>query len=258
MRVVIALLLILFGLNCYSAQRVSESIPSYMLLNLDNNVVVDSHNEAQIRSIASITKLMSVLVVLRGNLDLDEVLTVVGKESSKHIRSGMKITRNHLIELALISSDNLATRTLAETFPGGYTAFLATMNQLAQELGMSNTRYSDTTGLLSDNKSSADDIKKLVLEVENWAVYKMAANVRSTLFSAMGLKKSVLIQGNNTNWYAGRLNIVAAKTGFTNSAGRCLTMLFVHNNTRYFLIVMGAKNSEHRRKIVDSLLDKII
>lgn len=260
MRIIIGLLLLAISISVGATTKKSvppKVTPSYMLLNLDTGLIVDSYNEHEVRSIASITKLMTVLIVLRSNLRLDELLTVVGSESSKHISRGMRVTREHLIELALISSDNLATRTLAENFPGGYSQFIDQMNDTATQLQMSNTRYRDSTGLLADNRSSANDLLKLLNELENLPLYRMAANARNIIFDAIGIKKPVRVTGNNTNLYAGKLDILVAKTGFTNSAGRCLTMLFVHNNTRYFLVVMGASSAEHRRKIVDSLLDKI-
>lgn len=259
MRILIALLLVIF-VTCGNAAKtvVKPTVTtSYILLNLDTNTVVDSLNESEVRSIASITKLMSVLVVLRNDLNLDDMLTVVGKESSRYIRAGMKITRRHLIELALISSDNLAARTLAETFPGGYGNFVAAMNSVATDLEMNSTKYEDSTGLLAENRSSAEDIRKLILEIERWSIYRVAANAKSIIFSAVGIRKPVTISGTNTNSYVGKLEILAAKTGFTSSAGRCLTMLFMYNNTKYYLIVMGAKSAEQRRKIVDQLLDKI-
>lgn len=256
MRLIITILLLISSFTASSATR-SISSPSYMLLNLNTGTVIDSHNENEVRSIASITKLMTVFIILRSSLSLDERLTVVGSETSRHISRGMRITREHLIELALISSDNLATRTLAENFPGGYKSFVEQMNEVANSLQMSNTRYMDSTGLLADNRSSIGDLLKLVGEIENLPMYRIAANARNIVFNAIGLKREVQVRGNNTNFYAGKLDISVAKTGFTNSAGRCLVMLFTHNNTKYFLVVMGANSAEQRKKIVDELLDKI-
>lgn len=228
---------------------------------MDTGQFIASNNENEIRPMASITKLMSVFVTVREGLDLDEEIIVTGNETSSRIRAGMRIARSKLIELALISSDNLATRTLAESFPGGYQRFIDEMNHAAVELEMSNTRYEDSTGLLGGNISSAEDIRKLVLAVSPFSFVTSAANSAKIAFKATILNKNkpreVLVQGNNTNNFVGKLDIIAAKTGYTSKAGRCLTMMFNQNGSKYLLVVMGAQTSEQRKKIVETLLDKI-
>jgi D-alanyl-D-alanine endopeptidase (penicillin-binding protein 7) len=241
-----------------SSHRYTVPEVTYALWNLDSGEFITSKNQQEVRPIASITKLMSVLVILRENLDLEEEITVVGKEESSRIRAGMKIARRTLIELALISSDNLATRTLAESYPGGYQKFIIEMNNVAQELGMVHTKYADSTGLLSNNISSAEDIRKLVLAVSPFNIITNAANTARLAFKTSVTNKNkvkeVRIQANNTNSFVGKLDIIAAKTGFTSRAGRCLTMMFRHNGSNYLLVIMGAQTSEQRKKIVESLL----
>ena len=257
---------LLIGLSCMgvnASKKTQPTIPpvTYALWNMDTGEFIANNNESEVRPIASITKLMSVFVTLRDGLDLDEEVVVTGKESSGRIRSGMRIARSKLIELALISSDNLATRTLAETYPGGYQKFINEMNNAANELGMSHTRYADATGLLGTNISNADDIKKLVLAVSPMSIITRAANTTKLAFKATfpskNKVKEITVQGTNTNSFVGKLDILAAKTGYTSRAGRCLTMLFNHNGTKYLLVVMGAQSSEQRRKMVEHLLDKI-
>lgn len=247
----------------YAAKKSQPTIPpvTYALWNIDTGEFVASNNETEVRPMASITKLMSVFVTIREGLDLEEELTVTGKETSSRIKSGMRLARSKLIELALISSDNLATRTLAETYPGGYQRFINEMNKAANELGMSNTKYEDATGLLGTNISNADDIRKLVLAVSPFHIINNAANTAKYAFKTTILNKNkpkeVVVQGLNTNSFVGKLDIIAAKTGYTSKAGRCLTMFFNHNGTKYLLVVMGAQSSEQRKKMVEHLLDKI-
>lgn len=247
----------------YAAKKAQLTIPpvTYALWNVDTGEFIASNNEEEVRPMASITKLMSVFVTMREGLDLEEELTVTGKETSSRIRAGMRLARSKLIELALISSDNLATRTLAETYPGGYHRFINEMNNVAIELGMSHTRYEDATGLLGANISSADDIRKLVLAVSPFHIINNAANTAKYAFKTTILNKNkpkeVLVQGLNTNSFVGKLDIIAAKTGYTSKAGRCLTMFFNHNGTKYLLVVMGAQSSDQRKKMVEHLLDKI-
>lgn len=247
----------------HPAKQVVQPAPplTYSLWNADTGEWIKGDNEWEVRPLASITKLMSAIVTVKADLDMDEMLTVTGKERSTHIQSGMKVARGRLVELALVSSDNLATRTLAETYPGGYSQFIQKMNNTAEDLGMTSTRFHDSTGLTHDNISTAQDIRRLVLAASELAPVNYAASSRSISFTAVlaGKKraKEVVVHGNNTNRFAGKLDILAAKTGFTNSAGRCLTMLFNRNGARYVLVVLGASSSEHRYKTVESLIDSI-
>lgn len=235
--------------------------PSYALWNIDTGDYLGGNNETGARPMASITKLMNAYVILNDGVDLDEQVLVVGKESSSRIRAGMRLARWQLLELALISSDNLAARTLAETFPGGYSRFIQRMNDAAVELNMGSTQYQDATGLLAGNISSPLDLRKLVVAVSPYGIITSAANTAKYAFKAKLIDKKgpkeIVVGGANTNSFAGKLDIIAAKTGFTSRAGRCLTMLFNHNGNRYLLVVLGATTSEQRKKMVEQLIDKI-
>lgn len=249
------------GKNKKVTRPIQTPPPSYALWNINTNTFIAGRNDSEVRPIASITKLMSVLVTMKEELDLDEELVVKGTERSSKIKNGMRIARGKLIELALVSSDNLATRTLAENFPGGYTNFLEKMNNTARELDMVNTRYEDATGLLGGNISSADDIRKLVLAVSPFSLITNAANTVKLAFTTTVINKNkpkeVKIEGFNTNYFVGKLDIIAAKTGYTSRAGRCLTMLFNHNGSQYLLVVMGAQTPKQRREFVEHLLNQI-
>ena len=266
MKKTLVTMVIVITLSCFNAFAAKHTKPTtstvtYALWNIDTGEFIASNNESEVRPKASITKLMSVFVTMRDGLDLNEELTVTGKETSSRIKAGMRIARGKLIELALISSDNLATRTLAESYPGGYQKFINEMNIAAIELGMKSTKYEDSTGLLGTNISSADDIRKLVLAVSPFHIINNAANTAKYAFKTTILNKNkqkeIVVQGYNTNSFVGKLDIIAAKTGYTTKAGRCLTMFFNHNGNKYLLVVMGAQTSEQRKKMVERLLDKI-
>jgi D-alanyl-D-alanine endopeptidase (penicillin-binding protein 7) len=262
-KVIVTFLLVLstFLAEAKKEKPVLPPPATYVLWNVDTGEFLSGNNDNQVRPIASITKLMSMFVIMRENLDLDELLVVTGKETSSRIKVGMKVARGKLIELALVSSDNLATRTLAETYPGGYSRFINEMNKVASELGMVDTKYEDSTGLLSGNISSAKDIRELVLAVSPLQIINNTANSAKIAFTAIMLNKNkpkqVTVQGLNTNAFVGKLDIIAAKTGYTSNAGRCLTMLFNHNGTKYLLVVMGAQSNDQRKKLVESLIDSI-
>lgn len=259
-KIIILTLCLIFSSAAQAKNKPNVPPISYALYRVDDGQYLTGTNENTVRPMASITKLMSALVVLKKELDLNEVLTVRGPEGSPRIRQGMQLTRGQLLELALVSSDNLAVRTLAETYPGGYNAFIEEMNHTANDLDMSTTRYTDSTGLSSANTSTVDDIRKLVLAASPFNIVTMASNTTKLVFDGTFNKaknKTVKVQGVSTNFFAGKLDIIAAKTGFTSHAGSCLTMMINHQGMRYLLVVMGAQSSEHRKKLVQDLLDKI-
>jgi D-alanyl-D-alanine endopeptidase (penicillin-binding protein 7) len=234
----------------------AEPVPVvYAVWNVANSELIDSKNENMVHSIASMTKLMTVYTTLNSGVDLQERVTVVGREGSSRIRSGMIMSRHELIELALVSSDNLAARTLAETHPRGYDAFIVEMNAHAMMLGMFNTHYDDATGLMPTNVSSASEMMKLVLAARKYDVYHEAAMSPSTEVTATFKQKMRIIKATSTNQFAGKMDIEVAKTGFTNHAGRCLTMLFHEAGNTYALVVMGATSPPQRKQIVDRLID---
>lgn len=261
MRVLLVAILLALANTAWGAGKVALK-PSWALWNVDTNTLIDSQNMADVRPIASLTKLMSAFVVLNSGLNLDEVVLVTGPESSRYIRRGMLLTRGALLELALVSSDNLAARTLAESHPGGYHAFIDLMNGTASRLGMVNTTYADATGLLHTNRSSIEDLRNLVLATQGFPVFGSSANtaqlVLQAIYRAKNGVKTLLLKTPNTNRdFVGKLDILAAKTGYTSAAGRCLAMLFVHRGSNYLLVVTGTSSAAERTNLVNSLLNKI-
>jgi serine-type D-Ala-D-Ala endopeptidase (penicillin-binding protein 7) len=190
--------------------------------------VLFERDAARVTPIASITKLMTALVVLDGHQPLDEVIKITaedrwkGKGAFTHIPVGAKLTRGDLLRLALMASENLAARTLARHYPGGIPSFVRAMNVKAKALGMSRTRFDDPSGLSSLNVSSARDLVKLV----NAAARQPAIREFSTLSDhEVRAGKNVRVY-RNTNLLVGKSDwtILVQKTGYTNDAGQCLVM----------------------------------
>jgi D-alanyl-D-alanine endopeptidase (penicillin-binding protein 7) len=231
--------------------------PSYAIWNVDTGHLLSSNNTDSIRSQASITKLMTVLVVLEMGLDLNQTVTVTGLESSRRLRRGAVVTRGELVDLSLVGSDNLASRTLSETSGITYEQFIERMNATAVAIGMKNTVYADSTGLLNSNVSTLSDIKTLIQRTEQYPTFRQNAMKKDTTVVVWFKNKFRQVTANNTNHFAGQLDLISAKTGTTNAAGRCLTMMFSDNGQRYVLVVMGARSSEQRVKMVTKLVDLI-
>src|SRR5271166_2491301 len=181
--------------------------------------------------IASVTKLMTAMVVLDANQALDEPISVgVGdvdllKGSHSRLRLGAELPRREMLRLALMASENRAASSLARYYPGGTAACVEAMNRKAQDLGMTHTRFSDPTGLTSDNVSTASD---LALMVKAAAGYEMIRDATTTASHYVEVQPLGQVLGfNNTNLLVrgGQWDIQVSKTGFIREAGKCLVML---------------------------------
>lgn len=180
---------------------------SWLVADSDGKVQTGINYEEQ-RSIASITKLMTVMAVLDHGQNLAEKIG--------------KYTREQLIKLSLIKSDNSATDTLCNNFPGGRSACIGYMNDKAKQLGMESTKFVEPTGLSPMNISTAKDLIKLVKEASHYSTIVAASNISK--FPLVENKKTITIQ--NTNRLIGTgPTLLVSKTGTTNAAGQCIVMM---------------------------------
>ena len=190
--------------------------------------VIFGRKPGLVTPIASVTKLMTALVVLDALQPLDEVIEITaedrwkGKGAFSRLAIGTKLTRGDLLRLALMASENRAARTLGRHYPGGMDAFVRTMNLKARVLGMTQTKFADPSGLSSDNVSSAKDLVKLV----SAAARDETIREYSTLHSHDVRIGKQMFTYRNTNLLVGKPDweILVQKTGFTNDAGQCLVM----------------------------------
>lgn len=199
-----------------------------LVMDRDTNEVLFSKNSDAVLPIASITKLMTALVVTEANLPLDEVLTVtqddVDTEKGSHsrLRVGTQLTRGEMLHLALMASENRAAHALGRHYPGGLQAFVVAMNRKAVQLGMADTRYVEPTGLSSMNQSSARDLAMLVREAGQ---HELIRELSTSPEHSVSIGRR-LLQFRNTNslvrspsWEIG-----LQKTGYISEAGRCVVM----------------------------------
>ncbi|HDQ04629.1 MAG TPA: peptidase S11, partial [Deltaproteobacteria bacterium] len=179
--------------------------------------------------IASITKLMTAMVVLDADMDLEESITIESKDLfglRRRIRAllpaGTEITRREALLLTLMSSDNRCARALGRTYPGGMEAFISAMNEKAQSLELNETRFAEPTGLSSNNVSSARDLVQLVDAAYRYDLIREFTTCKKTVIDAGQHVREFyntnrLVQ--NPGW-----NIGLSKTGFISASGRCLVM----------------------------------
>jgi D-alanyl-D-alanine endopeptidase (penicillin-binding protein 7) len=209
---------------------VGPELKSNAALVVDNATgeVLFEQKPGLVTPIASITKLMTALVVLDAQQPLDEVIEITqddkwtGKGAFSRLPVGQKMSRADLMRLALMASENRASHTLARNYPGGRGAFIRRMNAKAKSLGMTQTKFEDPSGLSNNNVSSARDLAKLVAAASKQPVIREYSTLHS--YDVTLGKRRVTYR--NTNLLIGRPDweINVQKTGFTNDAGECLVM----------------------------------
>lgn len=199
-----------------------------LVIDQDTSEVLFSKNDQAVLPIASLTKLMTGLVVSEARLAMDEVITIsqidvdTEKGSSSRLKVGTQLSRGELLHLALMSSENRAAHALGRSYPGGLQVFVGLMNAKAQSLGMNDTKYVEPTGLSSSNQSSARDLVKLV----NVAYGDPTLRELSTSPGHQVAVGNRTLQYNNTNRLVKNpsWDIGLQKTGYISEAGQCLVM----------------------------------
>lgn len=207
--------------------------------------VLLSKNAGEVLPIASITKLMTALVVVEAGQDMDEVLTVTEedidriKHTSSRLRIGAKLTRANMLHIALMSSENRAASALGRHYPGGLPAFVAAMNAKAKHLGMTNTRYVEPTGLSSHNVSTANDLAKLVVAAQAHPIIRSYSTNRAYTVTPGG--RVLKYRNSNRLVSSSGWDILLQKTGYIAEAGRCLVMNAVIDGRPIVMVFLDAK-----------------
>ncbi|MEG3112683.1 D-alanyl-D-alanine endopeptidase [Pantoea sp. T14] len=219
---------------------------SAMIVDLNTNKVLFSSHPDRVRSIASITKLMTAMVVLDAHLPMNEMLTVDVSQTPEmrgvfsRVKLNSQISRRNMLLLALMSSENRAAASLAHAYPGGYNAFIRAMNAKARALGMTHTRYVEPTGLSVRNVSSAEDLIKLLKATREYPLLGQLSTTKEE--TAVFAHPSYALPFRNTNHlvYKQGWHIQLTKTGYTDEAGHCLVMRTMINNRPVALVVLDA------------------
>jgi D-alanyl-D-alanine endopeptidase (penicillin-binding protein 7) len=213
-----------------------------LIVDEETGEVLYDKNAGTIVPIASITKIMTAMVSLDAGLGLDEPITVTADDAEAgqarrraKLAVGATLTRGGLMQLALMASENRAAAALGRAYPGGMTAFVNAMNAKAHELEMRDSRFTEPTGLSSENVSSAGDLAKLVRAARAYPVIAEYSTLPTADYTIRGRRVSFV----NTNGLvrSGNWEIGLSKTGFINAAGRCLVM-HVTVATRSVIIVL--------------------
>lgn len=202
---------------------------SALVINAQGNVIYGKDIDT-VRPIASITKLMTAMVILDSGLDVDEKITVTRADrdlvqlTGSRLEYGATLSRREMILLAIMSSENRAATALGRNYPGGMTAFVKKMNSKAANLGMDNSHFADPAGLHVENMSSARDLMKMVTAAQGYALIRKASTTKRIEVRPYS-KRGPLVYGNTNRLLKNKTwDIALSKTGYINEAGRCLVM----------------------------------
>jgi D-alanyl-D-alanine endopeptidase (penicillin-binding protein 7) len=246
------LVLLFLSVSCWS--HATESV---MVYNISQHRVEYQRDADSVRSIASITKLMTAMIVLDHNRDLDKKLVLSTRAASRLPKQ--QYSQQQLLEAMLIYSDNAAAETLAENFPGGRSTFVKLMNQYAQNWDLKNTRFLDPSGLSPFNVSTARELTELIYLASSYWFIKETGGKKHLAINTTHGKKTRRIDLFHTSGNMLDFDQVAmSKTGLTAAAGWCVGMVVDRAKQRYVLVVLGSKTKAARFSTVKTTMTKYI
>ena len=240
-------LLATLGLN---ASAVSLGSQSVLVIEDGTGKVLLEKNSDRVASIASLTKLMTAMVVLDARQDMNELIEIeqedvdIIKHSTSRVPVGAKITRADVLQLALMSSDNRAAHSLGRTFPGGPVRFKAAVRAKIAALGMTQTVIEEPTGLSPNNRSTATDLVKMATAASAYADIRRITTDTKDIINIKGRK----VEYHNTNRLVGAKgwDVGLSKTGYTEEAGRCLAMRMMNGKRPITVVLLDADGSANR------------
>lgn len=238
--------------NSFLEQRndLALSSAAFVVANPRTGEVLSERNANRVMPIASITKLMTALVVLDANQRLSEMLTVTMadvdrlKGTGSRLAVGSRLSRADMLHIALMSSENRAASALARNYPGGQRAFIEAMNAKARMLGMWSTQFSDSTGLTPRNVSSAHDLAKLVAAASTYPLIRQYSSTEERM--VRNGKRQLHYLNSNRLVREGSWPISLSKTGYIREAGRCLVMATQINRELVIMVLLNADTPNAR------------
>lgn len=232
-----------------------------VVVDVNDGTTIFSKNSNQVAPIASITKLMTAVITLDAALPMDELITIdkadlepIIKRSKSRLKVGTTMTRNDLLWVAIMSSENRAAHALSRTYPTGKNDFILAMNTKAAELGMANTKFVDPTGLFKENVSTAEDLTKLVIAASSYPLIHEFTVTKNHKFET---NRGKMLPYHNTNVLVHTWNIFVSKTGYIKESGRCVVMR-AQVATRDLIFILLKSTSSATRKNDANMLKKWI
>ena len=228
------------------AKQLKIASGSALVMDLQTKKVIYASNPDVVVPIASVSKLMTGLIVVEARQNMDEYLSINISDTPEmkgvfsRVKLKSELPRREMLLIALMSSENRAAASLAHHYPGGYVAFIAAMNAKAKALGMTNTHFVEPTGLSPRNVSTARDLSKLLIAAHK---YPLLTELSTTKQKTVAFRKPNYTLGfRNTDHLVNKPNwdISLTKTGFTNAAGHCLVLVTRMGNRPVALVILDA------------------
>ena len=234
------------------AVQAKPTQPSVLVWDIDQDHVVMGQNLNTIRSIASITKIMTAMVTLQHDGDLDRRITV---KAASHLGAG-RHSRRDVITAMLVRSDNEAAEALARDYPGGRDAFIRVMNHQARAIGLDHARFHDTSGLHAGNRATAGEVADLMVQSLKYPIIGDISVQRQALFEQNrgGRIRQIVLPNTNRPLLYQFDSIIASKTGFTRVAGWCVGLVVQRGDRRVVIVVLGADSKQQRFDITQELV----
>ena len=252
MRLVSSFILLLFSL-CANAGLITAR--SYLVTD-NHGVIITQKNADHVQPIASITKLMTVMIVLDAEQPKDQLIKLDWSKATKYHtrlpRTIKKLTRDDLIDLAIVKSDNFAAYTLCANYLGGIDSCIAAMNRKAQELNMKNTRFVDPTGLEEGNVSNCYDLVSMVMQASTYLDINDASNKPKV---SIEVKKHWWEFKNTNPLVKANGEIHVSKTGYIGGAsGGCIVMYLETNQGPRIVVLLGSHNTHTRIEEAENIV----
>ena len=232
------------GATMDDAQRLALQSSAVLVQDQATGAILLEKNPNAVLPIASITKLMTAMVALDARPDLNELLSIGDddvdnlKGTRSRLKVGTHLSREEMLRLALMSSENRAASALSRHYPGGREAFIAAMNQKAQALGLGDTRFEDPTGLTAANVSSPRDLAKMVDAAHRYPLIREFSTTSEGEFSIAG--RAQQFRNTNTLVKSPTWEIGLSKTGYISEAGKCLVMQAWLNNKPTIIVLLDS------------------
>ena len=220
--------MVFLGLLASNSWAINLTAQSWLVAD-GNGKLIQGENTKDVRSIASISKLVTAMIVLDANQDLDEFIK--------------PYTRRELLQLSLVRSDNNATLVLCNNYPGGKSNCIHALNAKAKSLGLENTRFTEPTGLSVFNVSTAEELVKIVIASSHYPDIVTASRTSEVKIK---IRKKWLVFRNTNPIIGKRHDFIVSKTGYIRASGGCIVMMLDTDIGRRIVVVLGSKNTHTR------------
>jgi len=234
----------------------AQATPATLVYDMSSGRIVSQQGDDTQRPIASLSKIMTAMVVLDSTTSLSELLTINNRRVATQLPQ-REYSRLELLHAMLIQSDNAAAETLAENHPGGRSVFMSAMNSKAAAIDMPNTQFIDPSGLSVFNVSTTREVGVMFVAANQYELIRSISTLKEVQLPAQKKKRAVSFVNTNFNILTQFKDIVVSKTGFTNSAGFCMGLILNRQGHEFVVVVLGEKNKAHRAATVNRLMNAL-